>query len=233
MSATVKFAGFILGLAVVFVSAIWVGTAIGPDDGDRTAQRSQTHNGASAGDLDPVAESLPAGLMSTQEGYNLELAQSLFEPGNDEPLRFRITDSIGVAVRQYVDSHEKQLHLIVVRRDMVAFQHVHPILGSDGTWSAPVDLSRTGVYRVFADFTPAGGQALILGADVHVAGRYDPRPLPAVETTTTVDGYTVTLSGSPKANESSMLTLSVSHDRQPVTDLLPTTPEPPTAGHGH
>jgi hypothetical protein len=54
-----------------------------------------------------------------------------------------------------------------------------------------------------------------------VAGRYDPQQLPPAATTTTVDGYTVTLSGNPKANESSMLTLSVSRNGKPVTDLQP------------
>ena len=28
--------------------------------------------------------------------------------------------------------HEKQLHLIVVRRDFSGFQHVHPTLADDG-----------------------------------------------------------------------------------------------------
>src|SRR5207248_4071371 len=55
----------------------------------------------------------------------------------------------------------------------------------------------------------------------HVAGRYDPRPLPARSTTATVDGFTVQLSGSPKANEPSMLTFSVARDGKPVTDLQP------------
>jgi hypothetical protein len=36
-----------------------------------------------------------------------------------------------------------------------------------------------------------------------------------------VDGYTVTLSGTPKATEPSMLTLAVSRNGKPVTDLQP------------
>jgi hypothetical protein len=72
-----------------------------------------------------------------------------------------------------------------------------------------------------ADFVPAGGEALTLGADVHVAGRYNPRSLPPAATTATVDDYTVTLSGNPTANESSQLTLSVSRNGKPVTDLQP------------
>src|SRR5437764_1277584 len=85
---------------------------------------------------------------------------------------------------------------VTVRRDMVGFQHVHPTMDGAGTWSVPVDLS-AGDYRVFADFIPVGGENLTLGADLHVAGRYDPQPLPARSTTATVDGFTVQLSGSP------------------------------------
>jgi hypothetical protein len=215
-----KFAGFILGLAVVFVVAIGVGRALGPDGG-APAQQAETHDGMPAAQQTAATDELPGGLMSAQDGYALELAETRVDARKDVPLRFRIVDSNGTPVTRYVDSHEKQLHLIVVRRDMVGFQHVHPVLDDRGTWSVPVDLSRAGDYRVFADFVPAGGEALTLGADLHVAGRYDPQPLPPVASTTTVDGYTVTLSGTPKPNEASMLTLSVSRDGKPVTDLQP------------
>jgi hypothetical protein len=84
----------------------------------------------------------------------------------------------------------------------------------------PVDL-RAGDYRVFADFVPDGGDPLTLGADIQVPGPYDPKPLPAAAPTYLVDGYTVTLSGNPAADEASTLTLSVSRDGKPVTNLQP------------
>ena len=65
-----------------------------------------------------------------------------------------------------------------MRNDLAAFQHVHPTLDDEGTWSVPLNLERAGDYRVFADFMPAGGPALTLGANLHVAGKYDPQPLP-------------------------------------------------------
>jgi hypothetical protein len=221
MNAPQKIAGFVAGLVVVFAAAFGVGIAIGPDGGEVTTEHSPTHEaGSASGVNDAVAAKLPAGLSSTEDGYTLELANTRVEAGKRVPLRFRITDATGAALTRYAVSHEKQLHLIVVRRDMTGFQHVHPTLDSSGTWSVPVDLSG-GNYRVFADFVPAGGKALTLGADLHVAGRYDPRPLPPPATTATVDDYTVTLSGAPKANESSELTLSVSRNGKPVTDLQP------------
>ena len=45
------------------------------------------------------------------------------------------------------------MHLIVVRRDGTGFQHLHPELGADGTWRAPIALDDAGAYRVFADFS--------------------------------------------------------------------------------
>jgi hypothetical protein len=124
-------------------------------------------------------------------------------------------------VKRYVETHEKLLHLIVVRNDLAVFQHVHPSLDDQGTWTVPLNLSRAGDYRVFADFMPTGGPALTLGANLHVAGRYDPQPLPPASQTAKVDDYTVTLRGTPRANEASMLTLSVSRDGEPVQDLQP------------
>lgn len=221
MNAPQKIAGFALGLAVVFATALGVGAAFGPESAVGNTDHSQSHR-AEPGPVvqDATASDLPAGLSSTEDGYTLELAETRADAGKQVPLRFRITDSTGAPVTRYVDNHEKQLHLIVVRRDMAGYQHVHPVMTNNGTWSIPVDLS-AGDYRVFADFIPAGGDALALGADLHVAGRYDPQSLPPAAKTAAVDGYTVTLSGDPTANDPSTLTFSVTRNGMPVTDLQP------------
>jgi hypothetical protein len=221
MNAPQKIAGFVFGLVVVFAAAFGFGAALGPEPGEVTAEHAQSHEGETAAEAqDVLAAEVPAGLSSTEDGYTVDLSETRVNAGRQVPLRFRITDANGAAVTRYVDSHEKQLHLIVVRRDMVGYQHVHPTLDGNGTWSVPVGLSG-GDYRVFADFVPAGGEALTLGADLHVAGRYDPRPLAATTGTATVDGYTVVLSGAPTPNVSSPLTLSVSRNGKPVNDLQP------------
>ena len=213
MTALQKIAGFVLGLAVVFAAALGIGAVVGPEPAVATSH-------VKPADAPPPAAGMPAGLSSIEDGYTLRLAQTRVDAGRRVPLQFRITDASGSAVAQYVENHEKQLHLIVVRRDMIGFQHVHPTMDAAGTWSVPVDFS-AGDYHVFADFVPAGGKNLTLGADVQVAGQYEPQPLPAPSTTATVDGFTVKLSGTAKANEPSMLTFSVTRDGKPVTDLQP------------
>jgi hypothetical protein len=208
-----KIVAFVAALAAVFAVAVWAGKALGPQ-GDVGIEHTEGHAAA------PVAE-LPGGLQSTQDGYTLDLAKPFAVADKNVPLQFRILDANGAPVTRYTESHEKLLHLIVVRNDLTGFQHVHPVLHTDGFWSVPLNLGRGGDYRVFADFTPEGGPALTLGANLHVAGRYDPQPLPIPAATTEVDGFTVTLKGTPTTGQSSMLTLTVSRDGQPVTDLQP------------
>jgi hypothetical protein len=199
-----KVTAFLVGLAAVFAVAVWVGSTVGPREATMTA-----------------AQELPGGLQSTQDGYTLELSDSIATAQADVPLRFRILSPTGAPVKRYVETHDKLLHLIVVRNDLAVFQHVHPTLDAEGTWTLPLNLARAGDYRVFADFMPSGGPALTLGANLHVAGRYDPQPLPAAAATAQVDGFTVKLNGTPKAGEASMLTLSVDRDGKPVDDLQP------------
>ena len=50
--------------------------------------------------------------MVTDSGYTLALDTAQVPAGADVPLRFRILDADGTPVTRYVDSHDKQLHLI-------------------------------------------------------------------------------------------------------------------------
>jgi hypothetical protein len=82
---------------------------------------------------------------------------------------------------------------------------------------------------VFADFTATGGPALTLGADLTVPGQVPAaEPLAADRRTAEVDGYTVELAGDLVGGGDSELTLTVSRDGQPVTDL-----EPYLGAYGH
>jgi hypothetical protein len=219
MNAAQKIAAFAAGLVMVFAVAIWVGRAVGPEGGVDVRQAPPHEDSHAAHDAG-TSETL-GGLAAVQDGYTLDLTEDRARAAKDVPLRFRILDGNAAPVTRYVEKHEKLLHLIVVRSDLARFQHVHPVLESDGTWRVPVDLSRAGDYRVFADFMPSGGPALTLGANLHVGGEYDPQPLPPVAATTVVDKYTVALRGTPKATEPSMLSLTVSRGGKPVADLQP------------
>ncbi len=168
-----------------------------------------------------ATETLP-GLAVSQEGYALVPAETTLAAGDRTPFRFTVTGPDDKPVTAYTETHTKDLHLIVVRRDLAGFQHVHPTLGEDGTWSVPLDVSAGGTYRVFADFTPADHDAgLTLGTDIAVAGDYRPASLPEPVDTATVDGYDVTLDGSATAGQESELTFTVTKNGKQVDDLQP------------
>ncbi|WP_159839819.1 hypothetical protein [Nocardia sp. CY41] len=170
----------------------------------------------------------PGGLQITQDGYTLELAEPITEPGEID-FRFRILGPDGKPVTDYTAIHDRDLHLIVVRRELTGFWHVHPELGADGTWAVRLNLPEAGAYRVFTDIAPrALGKTITLGADLAVAGAYRPHPVPEAARTAVVDGYEVSLDGDLVPGEGRLLTLTVREDGAPVTDL-----QPYLAAYGH
>ena len=225
MNTPTKVVGFAAGLVVVFATMLGIGNAVGS-----VSEPPPSHDeGHEDGGHEGMAEAShhPGGLMVSQEGYTLQLASQQAQPGNDVPISFTITGPGGHPVTAYDVEHEKQLHLIAVRRDFTGFQHVHPLLGDDGTWTTELDLT-AGQWRVFADFKATGAEALTLGADLAVSGDYRPATLPTESRIATVDGYTVALEGDLMTGADAELTLSVTRDGIPVTDL-----EPYLGAYGH
>ena len=229
MSVPVRLLGFLVALAVIFGGAAGIGRAVGPVDSP--AADHDDMGGEGQHDMADMAESdaasIPKGLMVSQNGYSFRLDQDTVSAGDDVPVSFTIEGPDGSPVTEYDEEHEKELHLIAVRRDFYGFQHVHPERAEDGTWSTSLDLT-AGQWRVFADFKASGAEAITLGNDLAVRGDYQPTA-PASETrTATVDGYTVTLDGDIVPGEEAKLTLSVTKDGAPVTDL-----EPYLGAYGH
>lgn len=204
------------GLAVVFAAALGVGAVTGSPI-DMTSTHTDSHPAAGT----EPAQAVPAGLQVSQDGYTLGEITSPPRAGEAGTLSFRILDADGAPVREYAELHEKQLHLIVVRSDTSEFRHVHPTSGPDGTWSIDWTWPTGGTYRVFADFQAIGAPGqLTLGRNVDVAGDLRPAPLPAASRSATADGYTVTLDGD-LTTAGGPLTLTVTRDGAPVTDLDP------------
>ena len=234
MNTALKIGGYTLVLVAVFGAAMGIGAAVTPaaTSAATSSPETESHTDMSATTSAPTADAvpLPGGLMVTENGYTLRLTDRTLPPGPQVPLRFQILGPDGAPVTGYQTEHDKDLHLIAVRRDLSHFQHVHPVLDAEGTWSVPVDLSAAGEYRVFAGFTPTGHDGgLVLGADLAVPGTYEPVPLPEpVTVVEVVDGYQVTLAGDLVPGQASELTLTVSRDGVPVTDL-----EPYLAAYGH
>jgi hypothetical protein len=218
MNALTRVAGFVLGIATIFGIALAAGSHVGPVGRPADAHTTE-HSGHGAHDETATVGDVPGGLMVSSGGYTLALRDTVATAGRGQQISFVIEGPDG-PVTAYDVEHEKRLHFIAVRRDFTGFQHVHPELAADGTWTTALDLT-PGQWRVFADFKPSGTRALTLGADLSVPGRVtaaNDRPATRVST---VDGYTVSLTGDLVSGEHSTLKLSVAKDERPVADLQP------------
>jgi hypothetical protein len=230
-------AAYLMALLALFGVAYLAGGALGGVDDEPRAAAAREHGDGEGdamamgddadagghGDAHGAAASAP-GLAVASDGLRL-IAPSTLRAGVREDVAFRVADDHGATVRDFEVEHTKKLHLIAVRRDLTGFQHLHPAQVADGSWRVPLTLRDPGAYRLFADFTPHGGQATTLASDVLVAGDFAPRPLPAPAARTSVDGYDVALAAS--GDRDATLRFTISRDGAPVTT------EPYLGASGH
>lgn len=149
----------------------------GAHGGGQGGDDAGVHSGGNGGT--PAASATVPGLAVADAGYRFVPESTVLASGPASPFRFRIDGPDAKPVQAYQQLHERELHLIVVRRDLTGFQHVHPTRAADGTWSIDLNLQQGGTWRAFADFAPTGGPAqLTLGVDLQVPGAFVPGSAP-------------------------------------------------------
>ncbi|GAA3058507.1 hypothetical protein GCM10010464_23860 [Pseudonocardia yunnanensis] len=231
MNAALRLSGYTAVLALVFAAAWGVGAAVGapaiaPPPAAPVAS-AVPHDGMGAGSADDghahrhgADEVDSAGLVATAAGYTFVPKLTTYRPGVPAELAFTITGSDRRPVTRFDVEHEKQMHLILVRRDSAWFQHLHPTLAPDGVWRVPLILPVPGIYRVYADFVPTGGPPLVLGTDMFAPGDFDPVSFPPSRVAQVGD-YQVRLDGELIPGSPSQIFATVSRDGAAVTDLEP------------
>jgi hypothetical protein len=154
-------------------------------------------------------------------GLELKVLSSPSAAG-EMPISFQIVNG-SAPQTAFAEAHTKLLHLVVVRSDLSGFQHVHPTMAADGTWSTILKVT-PGTWRLVADSAPLlmGGMAMptVLAAEFNVPG--DAPGLaaaPALTKVATVDGYTVTATGEIGIGHPHTFKLTLTKDGAPVTDI--------------
>lgn len=172
--------------------------------------------------MDMHNRSTAKGVTLEQDGFILSPVTAPSTTAESGTLRFKITDASGRAVTEFQKSHDKQLHLMVVRTDGAEFRHVHPTLDAHGIWSLQWKWEAAGTYRIYADTVPAStGGGITLTRTFEVAGEFAPVVPRAISAKDNVGGFTVELAGKLSASEHSTLRVSVSRNGTPVTTLQP------------
>jgi hypothetical protein len=130
------------------------------------------------------------GLSSTVGDYRLVVVER-----TSTAVALRI-DRAGVPVVDFTEVHGALGHLLVVRRDLQGFQHLHPVLGPDGVWTATLDRPiEAGAWRAVLETEPSGGGVLVMGIDLLVGGEAAPVAVPPPSNVAIVDGLTITREG--------------------------------------
>lgn len=133
--------------------------------------------------LEVTDASQAAGRKPLPPRYRLEIAAKSPKVGQPVEIRLLLRDRENGVVRDFESMHEAYMHLVIVRRDLKHFAHVHPELAADGTFRIPYTFAAGGDYRLFADAAPRGAGGQIVSASLKVDGNRDVRmPLPTYPT---------------------------------------------------
>jgi hypothetical protein len=185
LSTPVRLAAFAAVLALVGAAAAVVGAS------SRGNTRAAKPPPMAMGHEEMAAAPRTNGLATSAAGFSFEPRSTALSTGRND-FRFRIADAHGAPAHDFNLEGGVRLHLIVVRRDLTGYTHVHPRLQADGSWRVPLTFSEPGVYRAYTDFE-ANGHKTVLGRDLFVAGDMRPQPLPRPAPTTSAGPYTIDL----------------------------------------
>jgi hypothetical protein len=182
---------------------------------------SMASSGDSAGAMiEPVPGS--NGLRSEVAGARLAPLSRTLSADGATTWRFRIIACDGHPIRHFDRENTQLLHLIVVRTDLTGYQHLHPSLSSDGTFTIRLRTDRPGTYRAITDFV-IDGRKYVLGTNLTAPGTAHTAPLPAPALEVHADGYAVELQRPARliAGQEAQLTFRVTRHGRPVRDLQP------------
>lgn len=157
------------------------------------------------------------GLSASENGLRLSVNATGIQPGQPQRIAFQVLDDTGSPVTDYDTTHTKKMHMILVRRDLTGFQHLHPTQDDAGLWQAQATIKDPGSYRLYADFSHAGEKTTLAG-DVRVDGEASAQPLPApAPVATTGGGFTVRIdSDAAEAGEETTLSFVVNKNGHAV-----------------
>ena len=83
-------------------------------------------------------------------------------PGQKMNFKFLILHPrTGEPVKQFNVMHEKLFHLFVISHNFSNFEHLHPVLQTDGSFIVEAILPSAGLYHFYCDISPVGGVAQV------------------------------------------------------------------------
>ena len=228
MNVTAKLAVYGGVLAASFAIAAGIGSAVGPiDTGDEPVHHEPEADDVGHGADEQSPASQRPGTSLDADGFRLVPDVSAVVARQDGIYSFTIVDEHGRPVTEFDQLHERDLHLVVASRDLDTYHHLHPQQGGGGRWSVDLPSLPEGSYRVYADAAPTGADPVTLGHDLAAAEFVTTGNPPPVVTTSSVDGFEVTMYTAGPDQGAPTYEFAVERDGEPVS------PEPYLGALGH
>ena len=120
-----------------------------------------------------VKDERPADAARVKAPYELQVVDfpETATAGQPVDLRLRIVDTkTGTPVTSFDEAHTKRFHLLLASQDLSRFQHDHPTMAEDGTWTYRATFPAGGDWWVYGDVAPTGKGSRILVAKISVRG---------------------------------------------------------------
>ncbi len=124
--------------------------------------------------------------------------QLVTETISDRSATFHLRDSHGETVTDFASAHGAVLHVVLTRPDLSSFQHIHPAIHGDGSWTVAIE--EPGPWHLVFESTPIAddkpvAQPIIVTTDIDDGTVIEPVTLPAADDTVEVDGLVVARHG--------------------------------------
>ncbi len=180
-----------------------------------------------------IGEPVTTPVIQSHRSYCMQssIADTIYTAQTPLAYAFSIVDDLGKVVKDFAITHTKPMHIIVVRKDLTGFQHLHPDFNQNtGIFTlSEITFPTEGQYRIFADFAASGGQidamampmTTTIFQDVQVGKTYEPQPIGTQERSKTIAGYQVRLDTEPLivSGKETTLTFDLKQNGKAVTDL--------------
>jgi hypothetical protein len=169
----------------------------------------------------------------SHRSYSMDITRETPNKVPDQPvnLTYTIKNDRGEVLKDFETVHESKMHFIVVREDLLHFQHLHPKFNQNsGEWTIDITFPTDGSYRVFPDFTPAKSADNPMLLPVTVNSRVEvgdirkykaQAAIPDTQQKKTFGDYQVThtLPTNLRKQQEVTYSLTIEKNGQPVTDL--------------
>ena len=187
--------GFKISMAVVAISASTIFAACNNSSGDAktsdkdTAKKEMTHEGGDhiyACPMHPEVigkegDSCPKCGMKLEHNDNaggpsnvsMQFTATPSSPKANEEVTLSMTPKLRDKPTEQVPldvEHTKKIHLIIVSEDLSWFNHIHPELNADGSYTVKERFPTAGKYTLFADYKPSGANHTVDNLNVTVVG---------------------------------------------------------------